>query len=308
MFNQNFIDRLGPRFWYHLRCFSHVVSFKSYAKAAHHLHLSPSSMTKAIQALEADLKVSLLDRGGRRALHLTPQGDQLYRHSAALFGRLLALERSLYPVSEEGQFSLSLALPEWVLCDYLITPLMQFKRQHPGFRIQLSTHSEGAPEPELQMVVGACSDSHRISKPLVYWSLALYASAAYSERFAWPHRLDDLKDHVCLGWRTSDLNLSKALNWHCLSEQSSSMALGFSSGLIKMAQMDVGIMSCFKGHPALQESGLLEFAKSLSEAHAPRISLYLVATSAAWAQREVQSLYQHLKQSFEGGNLSRMET
>ncbi len=309
MFNHAFLDRLGPRFWYNLRCFSYVVSLKNYAKAAYHLHLSPSSVTKAIQALEEDLKIPLLERGGKRALQLTPQGDQLYAYSLELFRQLFALENGLYVSSEKAFFTLNLAVPEWVLCDYLLSPLVQFKAQCPDFRVTFfgAGPKDGDPEPELRIVLGLHAKTKGlIQKPLMHWQLALYATSRYRERLGEPHCMDDLKDHVCLGWQLSDPTLFKILNWHCLS--SASLALGSSAALVKMAQMDLGMMSCFKGHPALKESGLLELGKAFCDEQAPRLGLYLLGTPGCWGQPEIQTLYQHLKQSLQGETLSILET
>jgi DNA-binding transcriptional LysR family regulator len=310
MFKHAFIDGLGPRFWYHLRCFSYVVSLKNYAKAAHHLHLSPSCVTRAIQDLEKDLKVSLLERGGRRRLQLTPQGDQLYAHSLALFGQLIALEDCLYASGEKMAFSLNLAVPEWVLSDYLLSPLIQFKAQYPSFSIQFSTptptHRHGDPKPELQIVLGLHSNKGLIQKPLRHWELALYANNSYRQRFGYPRCAEDLKDHLCLAWQISDPTLFKILNWHCLS--SPPFVLGSSTALIKMAQMDQGMMTCFRGHPALKDSGLLELGKELCDEQAPRLGLYLVGEPACWAHAEVQALYQHLKQSLQGNQRAMVAT
>lgn len=309
MFRHAFIECLGPRFWYNLRCFSYVVSLKNYAKAAYHLHLSPSCVTKAIQDLEGDLKVSLLERGGKRALQLTPQGDQLYAHSLELFGRLLALESCFNASSQKAPFSLGLEVPEWVLCDYLLSPLLQFKAQCPDFRVEFfnSPQRDADREPELRIVLGLHKHEGLIQKPLSHWQLALYANNSYRERFGHPGCMDDLKDHVCLGWQSLDPDFFKVLNWHCLSS-SPHLALGSSTALIKMAQMDLGMMTCFRGHAALKESGLLELGKEFCDEQAPRLGLYLVGAPTCWAQAEIQALYQHLKQSLQGHKRSIVET
>ncbi len=300
MFNDDFIDRLGQRLWYHLRCFSQVVNFKSYTKAANYLHISPSSLTKAIKALEEGLNMTLVHRRGKCALRLTPQGEQLYARSTEIFKALLGLEAYLYPPVERLRFNLRLRVPEWVLCDYLIEPLMGFKAQHPGFSLSFGSERDAYPlcvASELLIGIGIPPSPGWIQKPLLHWHSALYASPAYIKGSVLPRCVDELREHACLCWQSDDLQLFKAINWHLAQGLTADLKLHSSTALIKMTQMGCGIMAWIKGHPALKASGLIEIAEDLSNQYAPSFSLYFVCAPERWVQAEVQALYSCLEQS-----------
>jgi DNA-binding transcriptional LysR family regulator len=303
MFNDDFIDRLGQRLWYQLRCFSHVVNFKSYAKAANYLHLSPSSLTKAIKALEEGLNRPLVYRGGKRALRLTPQGDQLHARCAKLFKVLLDLEQYFYPPVEALDFKLRLNVPEWVVCDYLIEPLMRFKAQHPSLSLFFGSEKEAdhlSVQSDLLIGIGIPPSPGWIQKPLLQWQSALYASPAYIKGAVLPRCVDELRDHACLCWKSNNLKLFEAINWHLAQGLRADLKFDSSTALIKMTQMGCGIMAWIKDHPALKDSGLIEIAKDLSSQYAPRFSLYFVCVPERWVQPEVQALYQCLEQSLKG--------
>ncbi len=300
MFNDDFIDRLGQRLWYQLRCFSQVVNFKSYTKAANYLHISPSSLTKAIKALEEGLNRPLVYRGGKRVLRLTPQGDQLHARCAELFKALLGLEAYFYPPVEAFDFKLRLHVPEWVVCDYLIEPLMGFKAQHPGLSLSFSSEKDLDPlsfESDLLIGIGIPPSSGLIQKSLLQWRSALYASPAYIKGAVLPRCLEELRDHPCLCWQSEDPKLFEAINWHWVQGMVSDLKLYSSTALIKMAQMGCGIIAWMKDHPALKSSGLIEIAEDLSHQYAPRFSLCFVCTPERWVQAEVQALYHCLEQS-----------
>ncbi len=303
MFDSPLMSGLGPRFWYQLSCFAYVVHFKSYSKAADCLHLSQSSLSRAIQSLEGQLKVSLLYRGGKRALCLTPQGDQLYAHGAEIFKGLLRLEQCLEPSVKTKPYTLQLAVPDWVFSDYLFIPLRQFRKEHPGFSLGFHPSTdlaifEGSTDPTIRL--GIPSSSGLIQKLLLELQLALYANATYLKGHMLPERLGDLAEHACLGLQTDNPKLFEVMNWHQAHNPSTDQKHYSSTALIKVAQMGFGMMSWVKGSPALEGSGLVEIAKELSVAHAPRISLYFECVPEQWACAEVQALYRCLKKALQG--------
>ncbi len=140
------IQRLGPHFLYKLYCFYFVVYWGNYRKAADHLNLSPSALSKMIQALEGRLQCRLLERKTRSSLRLTLDGTQVYVYSKELVGSLQAFEQSLVQVQAPKRYRVCLAVPEWMGCDYFLETLQQFKSDHPECLLQLNTEiPEGRP-------------------------------------------------------------------------------------------------------------------------------------------------------------------
>lgn len=66
-----------------LRAFLEVAQCKSFTAAANRLFVSHSTVSRAVSALEAELGVSLIDRGNR-VFGLTAAGQRLSERAAEL--------------------------------------------------------------------------------------------------------------------------------------------------------------------------------------------------------------------------------
>src|SRR5690349_6161160 len=75
------------------RCLAAVVEAGGYAQAAQALHKSQSSVTYAVQKLEATLRVRAFELQGRKA-RLTSVGEMLYRRGRLLLEEADAIERA----------------------------------------------------------------------------------------------------------------------------------------------------------------------------------------------------------------------
>ncbi len=99
-----------------------VVEAGGYAKAADKLHKSQSSVTYAVQQLEAQLDLKAFRIEGRRAV-LTPGGELLYRRARYLLDEAVALERSSKRLSAgweaEVRIAVEIIFPTWLLLECL---------------------------------------------------------------------------------------------------------------------------------------------------------------------------------------------
>ncbi len=77
-----------------LRCFVAVADTHSFAQAAEQLHLTQPAVTHELQALEAEVGVSLFDRTKRPA-QLTPAGISLYNDARDILYRMSLSEEHL---------------------------------------------------------------------------------------------------------------------------------------------------------------------------------------------------------------------
>jgi len=123
-----------------------VVYWGNYRKAADHLNLSPSALSKMIQVLEGRLQCRLLERKTRSFLRLTLDGTQVYTYSQELVGSLQAFEQSLVQGQQPKRYTVCVAVPEWMGSDYFVEALQYFKRDHPECLLQWNTEvPEGRP-------------------------------------------------------------------------------------------------------------------------------------------------------------------
>ena len=113
-----------------------VVDSGSYSRAADALHKSQSSITYALQQLEAQLGVKAFKIEGRKAV-LTPTGQLLYRRARYLLDEAAQLERSAQRLSAGWEAELRLAVevvfPTWLL----LACLDRFGQESPNTRIEV---------------------------------------------------------------------------------------------------------------------------------------------------------------------------
>lgn len=113
-----------------------VVDTGGYAHAAEVLHKSQSSVTYAVQKIEAVLGVKAFEMQGRKAI-LTSTGQFLYRRARALLEESIALERAAKRLSAGWEAEIRIAaeiiFPSWLLLDCLD----RFGMESPHTQIEL---------------------------------------------------------------------------------------------------------------------------------------------------------------------------
>jgi len=127
-----------------------VVDAGGYAQAAGALHKSQSSVTYAVQKIEALLGVKAFEVIGRKA-QLTPTGEVLYRRAKALLEEAVALEGAAGSLAAGWEPELRLAVeiifPTWLL----LQCFARFADERPQMRIELyETVLSGTEEALLQ--------------------------------------------------------------------------------------------------------------------------------------------------------------
>ena len=132
----------------HLRYFQAVAEELSFSKAARRLHIAQPALSRAVQEIERDVGVNLIDRN-RRSARLTPAGAVLLQEIALLLDRL---EESLRRVrrtaaGEEGELRLGYIGPPTK--PFLGRILAEYRRRYPRVSVHLE---ERTPERVWEMV------------------------------------------------------------------------------------------------------------------------------------------------------------
>ena len=119
-----------------LQCFVTAVEMENVTKAAEHLCLTQSAVSRQIKQLEDSLGQALFDRV-RQRLHLTPVGQRYYQQVAPL------LQLLLQTTEEARQFrpgvQLVLGIEPALASHWLLPALAGFAEQHPDTSIHLMT-------------------------------------------------------------------------------------------------------------------------------------------------------------------------
>jgi len=123
-----------------LRIFTIVADHGNVSRAAGAAHISQPAVTKAIQELEKQVGVPLLERGAR-GVRLTEAGAVLQEHARAIFSAEQVAEdelRSLRGLSG-GTLRIGASL---TIANYYLPPLVaDFHAQHPQLELLLSSNN-----------------------------------------------------------------------------------------------------------------------------------------------------------------------
>lgn len=128
-----------------LRAFALVARELSFKRAADELHLSPSALSRQVQALEEHLGVRLLRRLNP-GVELTDEGRRYLTEVEAALERLEAAQRGL----AAGPRRLRVSALESFSASWLVPHLPEFERAHPGIELVLEAtlrHADFAHDP-----------------------------------------------------------------------------------------------------------------------------------------------------------------
>lgn len=124
--------------YYHI--FYEVATTLNLSKAAQNLYISQPAVTKSIQKLEENLKLSLFTRTSR-GVCLTPEGKILYEHVKSAFSSLNQGEQEIKSMLslQSGHVRIGAST---TLCKYILLPYLQeFIRTFPQMKVSIFCQS-----------------------------------------------------------------------------------------------------------------------------------------------------------------------
>ena len=172
----------------HLRTFVAIAEAGGIHRAAARLHLSQPAASRQIQALEAELGVTLFDRIGR-GLHLTSDGEVILRRGRRLLAEVEAFDGEAAALASGEIGILRVAATSAVIESTLARFIGLFGRRNPGIEIQL-VETGGLAMPErleygdVQVALMALDDA-RFRCRLLY---PVYGLAVVGEKHRLAHR------------------------------------------------------------------------------------------------------------------------
>src|SRR5450432_4241614 len=139
-----------------LKTFQVAARLQSFKAAAEELYVTPPAISHQIKALEAQLGVSLFQRGVR-TLTLTDAGAHYLEHISDIFSKLESVTEQL-PV-RYGRTIIRLNVPSFFANELLLPRLASFSqaREETDIRIEttVSAPKTHPPEADLSIVVGS---------------------------------------------------------------------------------------------------------------------------------------------------------
>ena len=199
-----------------IRILAQVVESGSFSRAARALNQAPSSVTRAIDALEQQLGIPLFKRSTRQ-LVLTEQGAYFLARSLPLLEEADQLVQSLQPLSVAPEGPLRVSVFESFGASWLSPRLPDFLARYPGVRLEVALDNRmvdlDAENVDVAVRIGELPDSSLQAVRVGRVRRVLVAAPAYLKAQGVPQRPEDLARHAIVSasgvtpvseWRFND--------------------------------------------------------------------------------------------------------
>jgi LysR family transcriptional regulator for bpeEF and oprC len=197
-----------------MHIFRTVAECKSFAQAAELLDLPRPTVTNAVQSVERQLGVRLLQRTTRK-VSLTAEGSVYLERCARLLGDLDDLNTLFTGAGQQPTGTVRVDLPERMAHLKLIPQLPDFLRRYPGIHVRIGSNDryadlvgEGI---DCTIRAGHLRDSSLVARRLGQMEQVNVASPAYLEQFGTPLVLADLARHFAVSYWSSATG--RGLDW-----------------------------------------------------------------------------------------------
>ena len=193
------MDRLDA-----MRVFVRIVERRSFTRAAEDLGLPRSTLTEAVQQIEARLGVQLLQRTTRQ-VSPTLDGEAYYQRCLGIIAEIEDAEGAFTGSKPRGPLRVDV---HGTLARYFLMPgLPQFLDKYPDIRVHIGEGDrlvdlvrEGV---DCVIRVGQPANSTMIGRRIAMLDEITVASPAYLQRHGTPKTLDGLEGHVMIGFVSS---------------------------------------------------------------------------------------------------------
>jgi DNA-binding transcriptional LysR family regulator len=187
-----------------MRTFVRIVERRSFTRAAEDLGAPRSTVTEAVKALEARLRVQLLQRTTRTVVP-TLDGEAYYAQCVRLLSDLEDAESAFSCARPAGRLHVDVVAS---LARHFIVPrLHEFLATYSEIDLLVSDGDryvdllrEGV---DCVLRAGTLTDSDMVARRVALLEEVTCASAGYLDRHGTPRSLDDLEGHRMVGFRSS---------------------------------------------------------------------------------------------------------
>ena len=185
--------------WDDLRVFLEVARQGGLSRAAKHLGLDHSTVSRRVAQLELAMGTKLFDRT-RSGLELRPPGRLLLQHAEVIESRALAATASISAGHDQPRGTVRIAMMEGIGSLYLSPRLLPLQSAYPLVELELvtSAHPFNLSRREADVFLSIFRPSGRglWARKIGEFELGLYASPAYLKRHGTPSGVEDLQRHV----------------------------------------------------------------------------------------------------------------
>lgn len=181
-----------------LEIFAAVGSQRSFTRAAEHLGLPKSAVSRRIKELESELGVRLINRDSRR-FELTDHGAVLLEGSTQLLRQTEQVMDQVRAVQKGLRGTLSISTTVDLAQQILLGALAAYRLENPEVHVHLDVTPQMqdllSQRFDLAIRLGPLKDSGLVARKLFDRSLGFFASQDYLKGNRRPERVEDLAEH-----------------------------------------------------------------------------------------------------------------
>ena len=201
--------------WDQARVFLAVARSGQMLAAARQLGLNHATVSRRINALEADMAVQLLDRRTNGCL-LTPAGERFLRVAERVETEMLQAQAELSGMDVAISGQVRIGAPDGFGTSFLAPRLGALMDRHPGLTVQLvplpRAFSLAKREADLAITIERPLEGRLSVRKLTDYRLSLYATPEYLARSGPVQEAADLAPHRIITY-VPDLLFSEELNY-----------------------------------------------------------------------------------------------
>ena len=184
--------------WDDLRYFLAVSRTNSLVAAAARLHVTHSTVSRRITALEGFLDTQLFLRT-EKGCRLTPAGEALLPYAEQLETTVMSLDENLHGKDSQVSGTIRIGTPDGFGNCFLATHLSEFHRLHPHLEIELMAvpmyYSLTKREIDILITITKPASGQVIARKIADYRLGLFAAKTYLENHPPITRKEDLAGH-----------------------------------------------------------------------------------------------------------------
>ncbi|MDN3702662.1 LysR family transcriptional regulator [Vibrio artabrorum] len=184
-----------------MKSFRMVVTKGGFRAAAMELNISPSLVTKHINALEQKLNTALLKRNSRN-ITMTTEGKVFYDNVINLLKDYDLCMHQQMSVLSDINGKLKVGVPHSINNLHLLPRLNKFIEKHPNINLELISGNHSlelfSHGYDLAFHCGNLPDSNLYFTKLGYWRKKTCLTRKYMEKYGTPKIPADLENHNCI--------------------------------------------------------------------------------------------------------------